>query len=307
MKPLVSIIIPTRNRINVLAKTLEALLLAVKTIPTEIIIVNDSEEELKIKPDNAVKIIRNPKTGAASARNAGADQSQGEIFVFLDDDMILSENVLQELLILTQNNTRSIYLPNWVYPAELRSRLLQNKFGRFLEKINYTSLEGWLDGAVVWNTETIIKHKGVASYCFMIKKADFKELGGYNEHFPFAGFEDYDLTERLKKMGFEFYIHPKLIIYHNETDRVSLKGWLERKRRGATTQRKALELGYKELEIKYSPYTKYGLYFYSFFHPVILFFCNLIPNDFIYSFFVKTLVKSYIFMGYTSDYEKNKS
>jgi GT2 family glycosyltransferase len=304
-----SIIIPTYNRNSVLQSTLAHLEESIKNIKCEVIVVNDSKDttitnESKIRN---IKLTQNPSRGASSARNYGFKISAGSIILFLDDDMLISEEVLLKLIKLTKTGTKKIFLPNWTYPVSLVSDLSKSKFGRFLTKIKYTSLQGWIGSTDNWQSEEV-ENGGIASYCLMLTRENFIEIGGYNENFSFAGFEDHDLSSRLTETGFKFYILTKLFIYHNEWDRTDLASWVRRRRRNALTQREAVEIGYENLRIRnkldFFPYPRLLMIISTFLHSI----CTIIPNfrilDILYLHTVKALVAINIYLGY--NYDKRK-
>jgi len=295
----ISVIIPTKDRLEILKATLKELLNSIKKFNYEIIVVNDS------KTDNLnlseVIVVNNPKSGAASARNYGASIAQGELLLFLDDDMIVNESALTQIIQLTRNSEKSIYLPNWEYPPLVKEALQKKSFGRFLNKINYTSLKGWIGKETIgWEKEKLYEHNGMASYCFLISKNDFIELGGYNESFPFAGFEDYDITKRLT--NYRFYILPGELILHNENDRLEFKQFLERKKRNATTQRKAVEIGYSEFTLNYSIWKKLIFKTIDSVEKPLYLLLNNLPNtaffDKLYFKLLSLLIAKNIYYGY---------
>lgn len=310
MNPLLSIVIPTKDREHILGATLESLFGATAAIDVEIIVVNDSKTQAITVDHPDVIVLNNPKQGAASARNLGFATSRGELVLFLDDDMLLSAPVLQEMIARTQEQNRTVYLPNWEYPQDIRASLNRYAFGRFLDRIRYTSLQGWISNGRDWANEEVMAHTGIASYCLLFRRSEFEALGGYNEVFPFAGFEDYDLTERLIKQNFRFFILTRQMILHNETDRVKPIDFLNRKRRNANTQRKAVELGYRELVIPYPFAKRCLLRSLAAIGPGLLFAGRCIPNtrffDFLYRPIIKALIATYIYLGYSIDYDKQK-
>jgi glycosyltransferase involved in cell wall biosynthesis len=91
-RPLVSAIIPTRNRSDMLIRAVKSV--ANQTYPNlEIIIVSDGSEydvEATIRKEcnsKSCRVIKNTRTpGAAGARNSGFYESRGEFIGFLDDD-----------------------------------------------------------------------------------------------------------------------------------------------------------------------------------------------------------------------------
>jgi GT2 family glycosyltransferase len=109
-----SIIIPTYNRADDLKCCLDSIIIQTK-IPNEIIIIDDSDNEIVEQCLNnyqkemhnqniLLKYIRNYKERSLTiARNIGIENSSGDIILFLDDDIILEENYLEELLKTYQN------------------------------------------------------------------------------------------------------------------------------------------------------------------------------------------------------------
>ncbi len=78
-----SIIIPTKDRIEILNRTVENLVEAIKDVDAEIIIINDSKNPLSLSINsNKKQIINNHKSGAASARNYGVKKTLGQILLF---------------------------------------------------------------------------------------------------------------------------------------------------------------------------------------------------------------------------------
>lgn len=294
-----SVIIPTINRDNILNGTIEYAIEALKEIPCEIIVVNDSEKAISTANGNKIKILRNSKKGAASARNTGAQIAQYDYLIFLDDDILINKATVDEILNRTIKDKYKIFLPNWAYPHESLSILNSYKFGRFLIKINYYKLEGWIGQPLV--TE-ITSNATMASYFFLIRKEDFHELGGYNDRIPYAGFEDYDISKRLKKKGFEFYILRELNVIHNESDRHELKAWLNRKKRNAATQKQAKLNGNSEIALHYSLTAHLKWNVLRILKPLLFTSAAIVPNfkvfDGVYTIIIKALTGVYIYEGY---------
>src|SRR3989344_7265156 len=100
-----SIIIPVYNA----EKTLKPCLNSIhKYAPknSEVIIVDDSSKDnsINIAKKFKAKIIKLKKnSGAAAARNAGIKRAKNDIILFIDSDMIITENSFKEL-IKTFNN-----------------------------------------------------------------------------------------------------------------------------------------------------------------------------------------------------------
>lgn len=233
--PELSIIIPTYNRSGILENTLDYLINIKFEKEFEIIIVNNYHDGITINEKyKGVKIINCTKNGVAASRNSGALLAKGNWLLFLDDDILVDQSTIQKIYELSTKDTKTIYLPNWVYPDSLYKHLNETNFGRFLIKIKYYTLEGWLNKPLE-NKEFIELNSG-ASYFLMIRKSDFLQINGYDEKFPHAGAEDYEFCSRLIKHGYQFYLVKEIYVYHNEKDRINIKEWLERQKRNAITK-----------------------------------------------------------------------
>jgi glycosyltransferase involved in cell wall biosynthesis len=95
----VSVIIPTKNRKGALEETIRTLL-AQTRMADELIIVDQSQTESATDAGSLpLKHIYNPRiTGASQARNEGMKQATGDIWLFLDDDVVLEPDFIQNLL-----------------------------------------------------------------------------------------------------------------------------------------------------------------------------------------------------------------
>lgn len=303
LKPQFSLIIPTKDRGAILNRTVEAALQAMEGMQGEIIIVNDSEKPLNLQRHPLVSIARNPKRGVASARNHGARLASSELVIFMDDDFIIDGEALQLTLELREKYSDRIFLLNWTYPPETLERMQSDKFGRFLIRNNWTTLKGWLNSDR-WNDEEPFSIPSGASYFLPLSKQLFFEIGGYNEQFPMAGFEDYDLPKRMMQRGLSFYIYPRKTIYHNEADRGTLDAFVARRKRSAVTQKVAVDIGYTELTLTHSKPKRLLLETASRFAWIFRGLGYILPNhrifDPAYSKLVNILIAINIFDGYHS-------
>src|SRR6266567_6772508 len=106
----VSVVIPTKNRADDLELTVRTLLCQT-VLPQELLIVDQSEGDASRSRISALfrncaprlpylRYIHDPAiTGGAVARNKAMDQASGEILLFLDDDVELEENFIEELIV----------------------------------------------------------------------------------------------------------------------------------------------------------------------------------------------------------------
>jgi len=252
--PLLSVIIPTCNRVLLLNETLKNLFSALSNIDAEIIVVNDSKTQKPLISfsSNNIYLLDNPKNGAASARNFGARHAQGKYLLFLDDDMILLPPSITKLISLAKEHSYSCFNLNWTMYPPLLEKISHTLFGKYLIHYNFISLQGWYGREDQWQENHLIEVSSIASYALWIEKEIFWKIGGYAEDIPFAGFEDYILSENLRKNNVNMYVYTTILAYHNEADRVDLPSFLERKKRGGATRAAAVKSGYTDLKLKHS-------------------------------------------------------
>ena len=97
--PAVSVIIPTRNRYDLLVPTL-ASALAQRDVPIEVIVVDDASEDdtaafLDGVGDGRLRVVRHScRQGVAATRNSGLAAARGRWVAFLDDDDLWSPTKL---------------------------------------------------------------------------------------------------------------------------------------------------------------------------------------------------------------------
>jgi glycosyltransferase involved in cell wall biosynthesis len=97
--PKVSVIIPTKNRAEDLQRTVDTLLQQTHIIEQLIIIDQSSSASLLKGVSVRLEYIHNPGiAGASRARNEGMKLATGEIWLFLDDDVLLEPDFIQKLL-----------------------------------------------------------------------------------------------------------------------------------------------------------------------------------------------------------------
>jgi glycosyltransferase involved in cell wall biosynthesis len=101
-----SIIVPTYGRPAYLKDLLDALVEHDHTIAHEIVVVDnkpmgivrDIVEAIRVKGQPFVQYIEEPRTGLHHARHAGAKAAQGQILVYIDDDILPQPGWLKAML-----------------------------------------------------------------------------------------------------------------------------------------------------------------------------------------------------------------
>jgi GT2 family glycosyltransferase len=221
----------------------------------------------------------------------------------MDDDMVLSRKAVVESLQYLNRHKDICLNINWVYPDGLKAKLDSYAFGRYLEYFGFTTMRGWQGKDFDWRDGEVVLADGVTSQFMAMSKLSFAKSGGYNENFPFAGFEDHDFSVRLAQAGITAYLDTGLTIMHDEEDRIQLDGWLQRKCRGGHTRRVAVEMGHKELELDYNNLKGKIYFIISQVEFIFTGFLKIIPNskifDPLYFRIVNILLGINLYKGYT--------
>lgn len=188
---MLSIIVPTCNRPAALHSCLAAIQTAVQCLPTgtcEVIVTFDGEQAGQADlGSGGIRFVRGPKRGPASNRNNGAAQATGEWLVFIDDDCVPAHDILAAYVHAIRPGV-FVYEGKTTCSEGLRSALA------------YAPVN--TDGGCLWSCN------------FMIQREAFRQIGGFDEGFPYAAMEDVDLRERLKSAAYEIRFVPAAVVDH---------------------------------------------------------------------------------------------
>ena len=193
-----SVIIPNLNSPTI-NKTIEAILDQQYDMQqVEIIVVGvDKHQQIKTKPnvyfDNSIYPI-----SPAVARNRGAAQAQGSIFVFIDADCIPQKNWLDVLSNRFKSPTTNIVGGGVAFNTQNYWALADN-LSMFYE---YLSIH------------TPGERLQLPSLNLAIRAHIFSEVGGFDERYPKPAGEDADLTIRLRNRGHRLFFEPHAVVLH---------------------------------------------------------------------------------------------
>lgn len=210
----VSVIIPTYNREEVLLGTLNALLdIDYPAHLWEIIIVDDGSNdgsEVAVRKwiervEASAKYIKQENAGPAAARNRGATVAQGEVLIFIDNDIIVEPDFIRRHLEALAAHPGCWILGRVTHPAELRG----TPFGRYRDTL-HESFHKDYEG------RHLPEVNGMSTQNVSIPAEDFRRLGGFDESFTIASGEDWELAKRAKQNGIRVLYQPEITVLHND-------------------------------------------------------------------------------------------
>jgi glycosyltransferase involved in cell wall biosynthesis len=212
-----SVVIPTKDRAEALARTLGALedQRAEGAALEAVVIDNGSSDDTLARVERqaassrlSIRLLKRPEGGPAAARNAGAAAASGEVLLFLGDDTEpADEHLLRAHLDLHTARPEPTY--GVLGRITWTTRKPVTPFMRWLEnggpQFHYCDIEaGPVDAASYF-------YSSHAS----LKRSLFAQVGGFDERFPTAAVEDTELGVRLAEAGLELAYHPELLVLHD--------------------------------------------------------------------------------------------
>jgi len=221
--PVVSVIIPTRNRREWLAQSV-ASVLGQRGIDLELIVVDDasadgSGEWLESLRDPRLRVIRQTHHQERSAaRNAGLAGCGGEFVLFLDDDDQLWPGALVDLCVRLRLHPAAVAAVGarqaWFATQRYKRREPHPRRPLLLE-IRDELLFGWCPTA------------GQA----MFRSQAVRDVGGFDPALPTS--EDRDLWLKIAELG-PVAFHPGIVVtYRQHPDQIWTQQRLERRERVA--------------------------------------------------------------------------
>jgi glycosyltransferase involved in cell wall biosynthesis len=225
--PRFSVILCTFNRCNLVLSTLASL--RRQTLPYsqfEVIVVDNGSidgtfdvmrnyvsagkyEERAVEDTWQVSCLFEPRNGLAYARNTGLQAAHGEVAVFLHDDAIADQHLLEHLLIAYEETGADVIGGrvelDWELPRPhwLSEELLE-VLGYFAPSKIRTQLEAPIS---------------LSSTNFSIKIETLRAIGGFSYLFNKSlnmplGMEMDDLCYRLRNAGYALWYEPQALVAH---------------------------------------------------------------------------------------------
>lgn len=214
--PLVSIIVPAWGGFSRTLACLESIMDAAEPVDFEVILVEDASEEAEMERFAQVpglRYVRNASNlGFLRSVNNAASLARGAFIHLLNNDTLVQ--------------------PGWLH-ALLRVPQLFHDFGAAGTRL--VSTDGTLQeaGGVVWSDgqawnvgrgedaqarqyQSLREVDYVSAASMLVRTDVFRELGGFDDRYAPAYYEDTDLAFRLRERGLRTFFQPASVVVHEE-------------------------------------------------------------------------------------------
>ena len=201
-KPLVSIIVPTKNSSEFLGQCLQSIKNQTYKNIELIVVDNNSTDNTKEIARKYTKLLFNKGPERSSQKNYGIKKSEGKYLFFIDSDMELTPTIIKDCveIIVSSKKIGGVVIPE---------RSIGNSFWvkvRDFERSFYAGTE--IESARFFRKDLV------------------KKVSGFDENIIF--FEESILPQKIEKLGYNVKTRISSEISHHEDD-FSLLNWLKKK------------------------------------------------------------------------------
>ena len=215
--PLVSIVIPAYNQANYTLACIRSVVENTTTVPYEIIVMDDKspDQDARNIPyfvQNITFVSNEENLGFLRNCNKGADLAKGKYILFLNNDTNVQPGWLSTLVELIESDEKiGMVGSKLVYPD-----------GRQQEAggIIWNDASGWnfgrLDDPLKPEYNYVKEADYISGAAIMIRGDLWNEIGGFDERYVPAYYEDSDLAFEVRKHGYKVMLQPKSVVIHFE-------------------------------------------------------------------------------------------
>ncbi|MFN3964719.1 MAG: glycosyltransferase [Silanimonas lenta] len=211
-----SIVIPVHGKLDFTLACLRSLIAAGLGDEAEVIVVDDASPDAsgEVLPRiPGLRYHRNRENlGFVGSCNAGAALARGDYLVFLNNDTTVRPGWLTALLATFEQHP----------DTGLAGALLVYPDGRLQESggIVFSDGSGWNYGRFEDPRHPAYTFVREADYCsgaaIALPRALFERLGGFDERYAPAYYEDTDLAMKVREAGLKVRVQPAAVVVHHE-------------------------------------------------------------------------------------------
>jgi O-antigen biosynthesis protein len=214
--PAASIIIPVHGKWPYTLGCLRSLANSGDEHPFEVIVVDDRSPDdtpSRLPQVEGLRIVTTPvNLGFLGACNLGAGSARAPALVFLNNDTEVLGGWLHKLLAVLDEDP-SVGLVGAMLVGE--DGIVQESGG-----IIWEDGSGWNFGRGESVTSSAVRALRDVDYCsaaaFAVRRSLFEQLGGFDERYAPAYYEDTDLCFAVRDAGFRVVVQPQAVVVHRE-------------------------------------------------------------------------------------------
>jgi GT2 family glycosyltransferase len=220
----VTIVIPTRDRLPLLRACIESIQAKTTQRAYRILIIDNESREadtldyLARSPHRVVRYENGGLFNFAAMMNLGAEQSETEYVVLLNNDtLVINPDWLDELLGYGQLPGVGAVGGKLLYPDGRiqHAGVILGTHGltghAFQPRLDTDVLEYGLFAHVARN------YLAVTAACMLTRRSVFQEVGGFNDRDLPVAWNDVDYCLRLREKGYRVVFNPYALLYHLES------------------------------------------------------------------------------------------
>lgn len=223
--PKVSIIICTRDRIDLLRPCIKSILNKTSYKDYEILVVDNSSREPRsgaffdeCRKSSRLRII--PIEGEfnySALNNRAVAEAKGDVLCFLNNDtVVISEDWLKEMVSHAMRKEIGAVGAKLLYPdGRIQHAGIVLGIGGFAAHV-FSGLPGDTPG-YMGRAQLIQNYTAVTGACMVMRKSVFTEVGGFNERELKVAFNDIDLCLKIHTAGYRNLWTPYAQLYHHES------------------------------------------------------------------------------------------
>lgn len=200
--PYISVIVPVHNGSGYIEECLGALQRSLYGA-FETIVVDDAstDDSREICEGFGVKVVAlERQTGPGGARNEGAKHAAGEILLFIDSDVVVTENTLGQFADIFKGDP-DISAVFGSYDDSPRAADFISQYRNLLH--HFVHQRSKTEADTFW------------AGCGAVRRSVFTELGGFDaERFPRPSIEDIELGYRMRQKGYGIMLAKGIQVKH---------------------------------------------------------------------------------------------
>lgn len=236
-QPLVSIIIPTRDKVDILRACVESIKNKTNYRNFELLIVDNGSCEVETKDyfrtlrqDSRTKILQYDAPFNYSAiNNFAVGEAKGEVLALLNNDVeVISEDWLTEMVCHAMRPEIGAVGAKLLYPdgtvqhagVVLGIGGVAGHIHRFLPGDDL----GYCNRAALAQS-----FSAITGACLVVRKEIYSAVGGLNENYLRVAFNDIDFCLKIAALGYRNIFTPFAVLYHHESLTRGVDDTLEKK------------------------------------------------------------------------------